>query len=70
MKLIQLPNGFWVPPPCTDCDGEGNNADGSYCQECCEHEFDPGEGYMCLNCNKEGMEDMCAAAEAACEGDR
>lgn len=27
--------------------------DGEVCSECCEHEFDPSEGMMCLNCNKE-----------------
>lgn len=26
----------------------------SDCQECCEHEFDWDEGYMCLNCGKQG----------------
>lgn len=24
------------------------------CQECCEHDFDPDEGYICLNCGLEG----------------
>lgn len=23
------------------------------CQDCCEHEYDPGEGMMCINCGKE-----------------
>jgi hypothetical protein len=32
------------------------------CQDCCEHEFDSSEGYMCLNCNKEGAEDVFADA--------
>jgi hypothetical protein len=27
--------------------------DGVSCPECCEHEFDPSEGNMCLNCGAE-----------------
>lgn len=23
------------------------------CQECCGHEYDPNEGMMCINCDKE-----------------
>lgn len=53
-----------VAEPCTECDGEGNLPSGDSCSECCEHEFDSSEGYMCLNCGKEGMEDMMCAAEA------
>lgn len=26
------------------------------CQNCCPHEFDPNEGFMCLNCNAEGYD--------------
>jgi hypothetical protein len=64
-QLTQLPNGFWVPEPCTEC-SEGALPNGSACQECCDHEFDSGEGYMCLNCDKEGLEDvMCAAYDRA-----
>ena len=32
------------------------------CQECCDHDFDPDEGYMCLNCNAEGAADYFADA--------
>ena len=32
------------------------------CEECCEHEFDPCEGNMCLQCGKDGSEDIAAAA--------
>ena len=24
------------------------------CQDCCEHEFDPSEGFMCINCGLQG----------------
>lgn len=34
----------------------------SHCQECCDHEFDPDEGYHCLNCGKDGAEDVLSAA--------
>lgn len=30
-------------------------------QESCEHEFDPDEGFMCLNCGKEGAEEVLSA---------
>lgn len=40
------------------------------CQECCEHEFDSEEGYMCLNCGKDGMESVMVAAHERCEGER
>lgn len=26
----------------------------SGCQECCEHEFDPDEGFTCINCGEQG----------------
>lgn len=26
--------------------------DGEVCENCCEHDFDPDEGFMCLSCNK------------------
>ena len=32
------------------------------CQECCPHEFDSSEGYTCLNCGKEGAEEVMSAA--------
>jgi hypothetical protein len=31
------------------------------CQECCEHEYDSSEGYHCLNCRKDGSEDVASA---------
>lgn len=31
----------------------GNQHLEEYCQECCEHDYDPDEGFMCLNCNAE-----------------
>jgi hypothetical protein len=33
-------------PPESPCEDED-------CQECCQHEYDPGEGMMCVNCSKE-----------------
>lgn len=31
-------------------------------EEECEHEFDPDEGYHCLNCGKDGMEEVLSSA--------
>lgn len=32
------------------------------CQDCCDHDYDPDEGYTCINCGAEGYEDMAGAA--------
>jgi len=32
---------------CGGCESES-------CQDCCPHEFDMDEGYMCLGCGKQG----------------
>lgn len=37
--------------------------DGEVCNECCEHEYDASEGFMCLNCGNEGAEEMMSMAE-------
>lgn len=34
---------------------------GYECQECCSHEFDPDEGFHCLNCGKDGAEEVVSA---------
>lgn len=59
------------------CDGCGamGRIDGAQCSECdgtglveCEHSsgFDPDEGFMCLDCEYEGVEDvMCLAYDQA-----
>lgn len=31
----------------------GDSCEEEKCQECCEHEHDPDEGMMCINCDKE-----------------
>lgn len=47
---------------CPDC-GELMKTHWEYgCQACCDHEFDPDEGFMCLNCGKEGAETVMADA--------
>ena len=28
------------------------------CENCCEHEFDASEGFHCLNCGKDGSEEV------------
>lgn len=28
--------------------------DTEFCQECCEHEFDSSEGFMCIDCGFQG----------------
>lgn len=46
------------------CDGE-DDCGQSDCQKCCGnngHEFDPDEGYTCLNCGKDGAEEVLSAA--------
>lgn len=43
---------------CSHC----NDVEDARCQECCEHEFDPEEGFMCLMCDKEGAEDVYSVA--------
>jgi hypothetical protein len=47
---------------CTQCGADASASAGDYCQECCEHEFDPDEGFMCLDCGKDGAEDVMSAA--------
>lgn len=47
---------------CIGCKAAPSSEHGDYCQECCEHEFDPDEGFMCLNCGKDGYEDVMARA--------
>lgn len=37
---------FDGPAECEGCEEEG-------CQDCCEHDYDPDEGMMCLNCGAE-----------------
>lgn len=49
---------------------ENPECDEESCQSCCDHEYDPDEGYICLNCNKSGIEDVMSAAESAHEGER
>jgi hypothetical protein len=51
-----------MSPSCEGCEDT--------CEQCCDHEFDASEGFMCINCGKDGLEEMFAAAEVACEGDR
>lgn len=35
-----------IKSECEGCDEEK-------CQDCCVHEYDPSEGMMCINCDKE-----------------
>jgi hypothetical protein len=44
----------------SECEKPG--CDGETCQACCDHEYDPDEGYMCLNCGKDGLEDVMTRA--------
>lgn len=45
---------------CEECKAE--TADHELCEECCSHDFDPDEGFMCTWCGKEGAEDVMARA--------
>jgi hypothetical protein len=40
----------------------GENCEAEWCQECCDHEFDDGEGYHCLGCGLDGSEQVLSAA--------
>lgn len=42
----------------------GVNIESSFdtCPSCCEHEFDPDEGYHCLNCGVDGSEEILSRA--------
>lgn len=44
-----------------------DNIEDESCQEC-EHEFDSSEGFMCLNCGKDGMEDVMCRMHEQSEG--
>lgn len=41
---------------------DGKSCEEEGCQECCDHEFDSDEGYMCLNCDKEGFDSIASDA--------
>ena len=45
-------------PTCEACNDTGE-VGGDPCVECCEHEFDPDEGFTCLNCGKQGEPSDC-----------
>lgn len=49
-QLNDLKSGTLAPKECTD----SQECLDSGCQECCEHDFDPGEGFTCLNCGLQG----------------
>lgn len=44
---------------CAEC---GSAAESEFCQDCCEHEYDADEGFMCLGCGKEGAEEVMSRA--------
>lgn len=46
---------------------ENPECDEETCQSCCDHDYDPSEGYACLNCGKDGAEEMACFAEAAAD---
>ena len=46
---------------------ENPECDEESCTVCCDHEYDPSEGYTCLNCGKDGAEAMACFAEAAAD---
>lgn len=46
---------------CSFCEDK-QELNGEPCEECCDHEFDPDEGFCCLNCGKDGTEDVMSAA--------
>lgn len=40
------------------------------CEDCCDHEYDADEGFICLNCGREGAEDVMAQAYDAAKARR
>jgi len=46
------------------CDECGKPTESPYdvCTDCCDHEPDADEGFMCLHCGKECAEDVMSAA--------
>lgn len=44
---------------CEDC---GEKYEHYGCENCCNHDFDPDEGYICLNCGKDGAEEVSSRA--------
>lgn len=48
-------------------DAHKRAAAGAVDPEDCDHDYDPDEGYTCLNCGKDGREEVMAAAEYALE---
>ncbi len=49
--------------------GESIEPQNDACEECCDHDFDPSEGFTCLTCGKDGTEDMVCAAHDFAERD-
>lgn len=49
---------------CPDCK-EPIAVAGYECQECCEHDYDPDEGYSCLNCGKSGEDYLASRIDDA-----
>ncbi len=47
---------------CEECGVLTGSTSFDYCEECCEHDFDPDEGNMCLSCGQDGTEDVMSAA--------
>ncbi len=45
---------------CADCGAKTEYGD--FCHDCCEHEYDADEGFMCLGCGKEGAEEVMSRA--------
>lgn len=46
---------------CDTC-GEPLSLKGYDCQNCCDHDPDPQESYMCVNCGADCFEDVTARA--------
>jgi hypothetical protein len=42
---------------CEECQ-DTREVRGKGCRGCCEHEFDPDSGMMCLNCEADGYEHL------------
>lgn len=50
------------PKKCEECGGPLLIQGASVCPDCCDHEFDPDEGFMCLECGEEGADEVCSRA--------
>lgn len=58
-RIVEAPK---LKPQTSPCEYCGQPAVTDICESCCDHEFDASEGFTCINCGKDGYEEVAAAA--------